>query len=159
MGKIDFNQGEVHIVLETGDETLVSEFERIFCLIKTGMTIPIKPGKKTSIASVKAEPEVADAEEAPGPKPELTFGKYLTSLKKLTKPEIILAYGEWTGKPFSSKEFFQVEKERGALKDEDRKAFHPRLTGLKKAGKVRTVSKGLYELTKAGKQTLDKKRK
>jgi len=159
MGKIDFNQGDVHIVLETGDDTLVNEFERIFCLVKSGIILPTKPLKKHEITPMKEESPQSVAEKQAEVRQDVTFGKYLTSLKKLTKPETILAFGEWAGKPFSSKEFFQVEKERGALKDEDRKAFHPRLTGLKKAGKIRTVSKGLYETTKAGKQVLDRKRK
>ncbi len=153
MGKIDYNQGEIHIVLETSDSALVSEFEKIYGLIKGGAKPSIKAEK-----TVKEAPKKA-AEESPKPTTDITFGKYLTNFKKLTKPEMILAFGEWIGKPFKSKDYFAVEKDRGAFTSNIQKGFHPRLTGLKKADKIKTVSKGVYQITKQGKETLDKKRK
>ncbi|MGC9315214.1 MAG: hypothetical protein ACP5G4_06235 [bacterium] len=153
MGKIDYNQGEIHIVLETSDNTLVSEFEKIYGLIKGGTALSKKAEKIAKEAPKQA------AEESPKPTTDVTFGKYLTNFKKLTKPEMILAFGEWMGKPFSSKDYFAVEKDRGAFTANTKKGFHPRLTGLKKADKIKTVKKGIYQITKQGKETLDKKRK
>lgn len=154
MGKIDYNQGETHIVLETADDTLVDEFEKIFTLIKNKS---VKPAKTTKSAAKKpAEPEKKEEEKGG---PDVSFGKYLTNFKKLSKPETILAFGEWIDKPFKSKDYFAVEKDRGALTKNIRKGFHPRLTGLKKADKIKNVSKGVYRITEKGKRTLDKKRK
>jgi len=153
MGKIDYNQGKIHIVLETSDNTLVGEFEKIYSLIKGETSAPEK-ATKVETKTTKETPV-----ETVKPTTDVTFGKYLTNFKKLTKPEVILAFGEWFGKSFRSKDFFAVEEDRGAMTSNIKKGFHPRLTGLKKADKIKTVKKGLYQITKQGKETLDRKRK
>ncbi len=154
MGKIDYNQGNIHIVLETGDDELVAQFEKIFSMVKDGGNVR-KKAKGTP-----AETPETGKESTEGP--EVSFGKYLTDFRKLSKPETILAFAEWIGKPFRSKDYLTVEKDRGVpirTLDKLRKGFHPRLTALKRASKIRNVKKGVYIITEKGKKTLDKKRK
>ena len=154
MGKIDYNQGNIHIVLETGDDELVAQFEKIFSMLKDRESI------RKKARGAHAETPETETESAEGP--EVSFGKYLTDFQKLSKPETILAFGEWIGKPFRSRDYLAVEKDRGIpmkTLDKLRKSFHPRLTALKRADKIKNVKKGVYTITEKGKKTLEKKRK
>jgi len=160
VAKVELNYGEIHIVLETKDDALVVEFEQVLNLVrdkfKGKSPMSAKPAKKEVL-----KPEGKDKTDESGERPadQVSFGKHLTKYVKLSKPEVLLAFANWYGKPFKSKDFFAVEKERGTLTKSLHKGFHPRLTGLRKAGKIEIASKGLYKITNKGKQSLERKRK
>ncbi|HHS50405.1 MAG TPA: hypothetical protein ENN07_04750 [candidate division Zixibacteria bacterium] len=161
MGKVEYNKGDMHIALESSDEMLTEAFEKILSLVQM---VPCDAPKEMKAKPKMAKPVKQVVEAKPvkqakmakpeQPKSDVGFVEHLDSFNKLSKPEKILAFAEWLGKPFKSKDFYAVENNK-----EERVNFHQRVASLRTANKLKNISKGVYQITDVGTKTLDKKRK
>lgn len=174
MAKIEYNQGDLHILLETTDDVLSQTFERILNLVKAPQKVAkapveeVKPPRREAKAPAVKKPKAKGKKKAVAEKPAVivekpvaspnetndSYKQFVDGFVKLSKPEAILAFAEWYGKPFSSKEYCSEP-----LNDPDQLNFFQRLNVLKRGGKVDTISKGVYRINSKGRQALDKKRK
>ncbi len=114
----------------------------------------VKP--KAAAKEPRKQRTVAKTPKKPGVKRE-AFGKHLAGFSKhITQENEILAFANWFGKEFKSKDFFNAVRNANTYSKSKQSNFFNRLSSLKSKNKISNVSKGVYSITDVGKKTLSK---